>query len=211
MSLVDKIKGAVFEDTAPKPVAKPVPPVTFTGIPPQPTPQRFATGMPTAVRLPATDCSDQYQKMLADTDFDETEVGKVLKQFSAPLQGVVTDEKQKFQAVLALAGNSLGGVVTAKILGTFDELLGRLASMQTDFNTGAAAFERDEIAGRKATLQKIDREIVEKQKELTAATADLDSAQAKLQSTKDSFTAALKTRTEELRQQRAHYEFLMKG
>lgn len=208
MSLVDKIKGAVFEDTAPKPVVKPVPPVAAPAI--LPTPQHFVTGI-VGGGQPLTDCSDQYQKMLASTDFDETEVGKVLKQFSAPLQGVVTDEKQKFQAVLALARNSLGGVVTAKILGTFDELLGRLASMQTDFNTGAAAFERDEIAGRKATLQKIDREIVEKQKELTAATADLDSAQAKLQSTKDSFTAALKTRTEELREQRAHYEFLMKG
>jgi hypothetical protein len=196
MSLVDKIKGAVFEDTAPKPVVKPVPPVTFTGLPPQPTPQNFVTGM-VGGGQPVTDCSDQYQKMLANTDFDDTEVGKVLKQFSAPLQGVVMDEKQKFQAVLALARNSLGGVVTAKILGTFDELLNRLASMQTDFNAGAAAFERDEI--------------VEKQKELTAATADLDSAQARLRFTVDGFAAALKTRTDELRQQRAHYESLMKG
>jgi hypothetical protein len=46
MSLVDKIKGAVFEDTAPKPVAKPVLPVlTSQGMPLQQIPPHIVTGI----------------------------------------------------------------------------------------------------------------------------------------------------------------------
>ncbi len=213
MSLVDKIKGAVFEDSAPKPVAKPGPP--FAAAPPtamQPTPQHFVTGI-VGGGQPVTDYSDQYQKMLANTDFDQTEVGMALKRFSAPLDGVITDERQKFLAVIALARShdSSAMDVTSKALSTFDDLLGRLANMQTEFNAATAAFERNEIQEAKMRVERITVEVAQKQEELLRAQKDSSAAQAKLQSTVVEFNAAFRKRTDELRLQRAHFESLMKG
>lgn len=198
MSIADKLKHMVIEDEAPK------------HVPPRPIPvpsavQTYSSGV---ITYPAVSYGgSQYEKMRLATDFDQTDVGKVLKQFSAPLDGIVTDERQKFKAVLALAK----GYSPDKILSTFDWLAATLSGMRTDFDAATAEFKKEEIDGRQSKLNSIQSEIAAKQAELATAQSDLTTAQNKLQSTTADFVTALDRRKNELSEQKQHYASLMEN
>jgi hypothetical protein len=205
MGLVDKLKSAVFEDGPSVRVSTPRAVLPITQTVPTQQPMTASAGMSSG------DVS-HYQRLRDNTDFDQTEVGAALKRFSAPLDGVITDDKQKFQAVLALARtqDSTGSIAT-KILTTFDSLLASLTRMQADFKTATDAYQHDEIEARQEKLKTLNDGLAQMQQEISSASRELVNAQTKLRTTSLEFDTACQRRTAELKEQKAHFASLMKG
>ena len=232
--LIDSLKHMAFEDEPEKP-EKPEHPVTAA------TPasaqsfgtashsfaeaaaQTFATEAtsapaPAAYTQPITvgvvaDNDEAYQKLLAKTDFEGTDVATTIHKFLDPLKAIpdtVMPTNVKFRTAV-LQATAQAGLTEDGILGTFDTLKTKLQQEKDAFGGKAQLFAAKEVKGRQDQIQQITEQITGLQQELARLSNELVEAQGKSTHAQSQFEAAVQRRSSELEQQKALYASLLKG
>ena len=219
---IDSIKHVIIEDDDPKAEAKP-----------QAHPQTPAeTASPTAVPVAASPASypamsvqpmseeveHVYQKILAKTNFESTQVAATIHKYLDPLSAVPSlDERTRFKTAVVQA-KAQEGLTQEKILATFDGLRVALQNEQESFAASAEATKQREINDRQKHVQEVTDAIAQKQKEiaqlqqrLSEMTTDLVGAQGKIQRAESQFTIAAQRRALEIDQEKAKYLSLLQG
>lgn len=219
----DGLKHVIIEDDDPKPQA----PAHA-----QPHAQPQAPPVAASVAAPAVNSSYQtmsgqpmseetehcYQRILAKTNFDSTQVAATIHKYLDPLSAIPSlDERTKFKTAVIQA-KAQEGLSQEKILATFDGLKVALHNEQESFAASAEATKQHEIADRQKKVQEITDAISQKQKEvaqlqqrLADVTTELVGAQGKIQRAESQFTIAAQRRALEIDQEKAKYVSLLQG
>jgi len=208
VSLRDKISDAIFEPSKEKPKAAPA------VVPAQPVQeahgQQYVSTEPLSALLggsqPAGNAA--YSKLLAKTNFDATEAGKVLKKYLDPLTTVLTDERLRAKTAAAEAQQH-DGLTVQQILSTFDSLKEVIGQEKDKFNGFIANAKSGEIDKRKAQIDANQKQIDSLNADILRLSTDLANAQAKIDHATTEFQSAVATRTAELEQLKAHYASLL--
>jgi uncharacterized coiled-coil protein SlyX len=226
----DGIKHVIIEDDDPKPAA---PAQAHPQDAPQAAPAApAATYTDSAVSQPAYQSTYQtmsgqpmseetehcYQRILAKTNFDATQVAATIHKYLDPLSAIPSlDERTKFKTAVIQA-KAQEGLSQEKILATFDGLKVALHNEQESFAASAEATKQHEIADRQKKVQEITDAITQKQKEvaqlqqrLADLTTELVGAQGKIQRAESQFTIAAQRRALEIDQEKAKYVSLLQG
>ncbi len=223
----DGIKHVIIEDDDPKPAAPthaqsaartaaaPVAASTASAAY-QTTSQ---TTYQTTSRQPMSEETEHcYQRILAKTNFDATQVAATIHKYLDPLSAIPSlDERTKFKTAVIQA-KAQEGLSQEKILATFDGLKVALHNEQESFAASAEATKQHEIADRQKKVQEITDAITQKQKEiaqlqqrLADVTTELVGAQGKIQRAESQFTIAAQRRALEIDQEKAKYVSLLQG
>jgi hypothetical protein len=224
----DGIKHVIIEDDDPKPEAQGQSPAH---------PQPHSEAAP-AVAVPVTASTDRdsasyhpasvppmseetehvYQRILAKTNFDATQVSATIHKYLDPLSAIPSmDERTKFKTAVIQA-KAQEGLSQEKILATFDGLKVALHNEQDSFAASAAATKQREIDDRQKKVQEISDAIAQKQKEiaqlqqrLSDVTTELVGAQGKIQRAESQFTIAAQRRAVEIDQEKGKVVSLLQG
>jgi chromosome segregation ATPase len=159
-----------------------------------------------------------YQRILAKTNFDSTQVAATIHKYLDPLSAIPSlDERTKFKTAVIQA-KAQEGLSQEKILATFDGLKVALHNEQESFAASAESTKQHEIADRQKKVQEITDAISQKQKEvaqlqqrLSDVTTELVGAQGKIQRAESQFTIAAQRRALEIDQEKAKYVSLLQG
>jgi uncharacterized coiled-coil protein SlyX len=222
----DGIKHVIIEDDDPKPaapaqahpqdapqVATPVPAATYTDSSVSQPAYQTMSGQPMS-----EETEHCYQRILAKTNFDATQVAATIHKYLDPLSAIPSlDERTKFKTAVIQA-KAQEGLSQEKILATFDGLKVALHNEQESFAASAEATKQREIADRQKKVQEITDAITQKQKEvaqlqqrLADLTTELVGAQGKIQRAESQFTIAAQRRALEIDQEKAKYVSLLQG
>jgi predicted nucleic acid-binding Zn-ribbon protein len=219
---IDSIKHVIIEDDDPKSQGQT-----------QAHPQPHAEGAPPAAPVAAsTDVSYHpasappmteetehvYQRILAKTNFDTTQVAATIHKYLDPLSAIPSlDERTRFKTAVIQA-KAQEGLSQEKILATFDGLKVALQNEQESFANSAAATKQREIDDRQKKVQEVTDAIAQKQKEiaqlqqrLSDVTTELVGAQGKIQRAESQFAIAVQRRALEIDQEKAKYVSLLQG
>jgi len=220
---IDSIKHVIIEDDDPKAEAKPQ-------AHPQASPEIAPTSAPVAaspasasypamsVQPMSEEVEHVYQKILAKTNFESTQVAATIHKYLDPLSAIPSlDERTRFKTAVVQA-KAQEGLTQEKILATFDGLKVALQNEQESFAASAEATKQREINDRQKHVQEVTDAIAQKQKEiaqlqqrLSEMTSDLVGAQGKIQRAESQFTIAAQRRALEIDQEKAKYLSLLQG
>jgi hypothetical protein len=175
----------------------------------QPPSPSLSSFMPPVNAAPGPEAEDFYQKLLAKTNFDTSDIAQTIQKFIAPLQNLIPDRNMLFKAGVAGA-KAQAGVTEDAILATFDTLKASLSQAEESFKTKAATFEAKEITARTQRLTDISTQISSLQAEQQQVAADLSEAQAKSARTQSGFNSALQRRAAEIDAQKAQTAAMLK-
>jgi len=223
----DGIKHVIIEDDDPKPEAQAHPQPHSEAAPPVASPATPFTGSPVYQPVSAPPVSTQpmseetehvYQRILAKTNFNATQVAATIHKYLDPLSAIASlDERTRFKTAVVQA-KAQEGLSQEKILATFDGLKVALQNEQESFAASAAATKQREIDDRQKKVQEVTDAIGQKQKEiaqlqqrLTDVTNELVAAQGKIQRAESQFTIAAQRRALEIDQEKAKYVSLLQG
>ena len=220
----DGIKHVIIEDDDPKPAA---PAHAESQAAPQAAPPMAvpaasysdsAAYQPASTQPMSEETEHCYQRILAKTNFDSTQVAATIHKYLDPLSAIPSlDERTKFKTAVIQA-KAQEGLSQEKILATFDGLKVALHNEQESFAASAEATKQHEIADRQKKVQEITDAITQKQKEvaqlqqrLADLTTELVGAQGKIQRAESQFTIAAQRRALEIDQEKAKYVSLLQG
>lgn len=223
---IDGIKHVIIEDDDPKPSGQ--------GQAQSPAHAQPYTEAAPAARAPVVASADTsayqtmsgqpmseetqhvYQRILAKTNFDATQVAATIHKYLDPLSAIPSlDERTKFKTAVIQA-KAQEGLSQEKILATFDGLKVALQNEQNSFAASAAATKQHELNDRQKKVQEITDAIAQKQKEiaqlqqsLADVTTELVAAQGKIQRAESQFAIAVQRRALEIDQEKAKYASLL--
>src|ERR1700690_1648546 len=218
----DGLKHVIIADDDPKPQATapnqaqddPAPPVA-----PPVAPPTVSSSYQTMSGQPMSEETEHcYQRILAKTNFDSTQVAATIHKYLDPLSAIPSlDERTKFKTAVIQA-KAQEGLSQEKILATFDGLKVALQNEQESFAASAEATKQREINDRQKKVQDVTDAISQKQKEiaqlqqrLSEVTTELVGAQGKIQRAESQFTIAAQRRALEIDQEKAKYVSLLQG
>jgi chromosome segregation ATPase len=228
---IDSLKHVIIEDDEAKPEGHAQSPPQAH---PQPHPPPHSDAAPAAapVAEPTNHSAYQtmsgqpmseetehvYQRILAKTNFDATQVAATIHKYLDPLSAIAAlDERTRFKTAVVQA-KAQEGLTQEKILATFDGLKVALQNEQESFAASAAATKQREIDDRQKKVQDVSDAIAQKQKEiaqlqqrLSDVTTELVGAQGKIQRAESQFTIAAQRRALEIDQEKAKYVSLLQG
>jgi predicted nucleic acid-binding Zn-ribbon protein len=221
---IDGIKHAIIEDDDPKPQAQtPAQPHAQPhAAPPVAAPVAASADssayQPVSNQPMSEETEHVYQRILAKTDFNATQVAAVIHKYLDPLlQIAALDERTRFKTAVVQA-KAQEGLTQEKILATFDGLKVALQNEQESFSASAAATKQREIDDRQKKVQEVTDAIAQKQREisqlqqkLSEYTTDLVGAQGKIQRAESQFAIAVQRRALEIDQEKAKYASLLQG
>lgn len=217
---IDSIKHVIIEDDDPKTEAKP-----------QTHSEAHTESAPPAADVPSSQSSYQpssqplsdevehvYQRILAKTNFESTQVAVVIHKYLDPLVAIPSlDERTRFKTAVIQA-KAQEGLTQEKILATFDGLKVALQNEQESFAALAQATRQRDIVDRQKHVQETSNAIAQKQKEiaelqqkLAAMTTELSGAQGKIQHAESQFAIAVQRRAAEIDREKAKYLSLLQG
>ena len=219
---IDSIKHVIIEDDDPKAEGKPQvhsrapesAPATAAPVSASP-----AASYPAMSTQPMSEEVEHvYQKILAKTNFESTQVAATIHKYLDPLSAIPSlDERTRFRTAVVQA-KAQEGLTQEKILATFDGLKVALQNEQESFAASAEATKQREINDRQKHVQEVTDAIAQKQKEiaqlqqrLSEMTTDLVGAQGKIQRAESQFTIAAQRRALEIDQEKAKYLSLLQG
>jgi len=226
----DGIKHVIIEDDDPKPegqaqgqaqahaeAAPPVAPSSDNAVY-QPVSVPAMITDPINTQPMSEETEHCYQRILAKTNFNATQVAATIHKYLDPLSAIASlDERTRFKSAVVQA-KAQEGLSQEKILATFDGLKVALQNEQNSFATSAAATKQHELNDRQNKVQEITDAISQKQKEiaqlqqrLTDVTNELVAAQGKIQRAESQFTIAAQRRALEIDQEKARYVSLLQG
>lgn len=217
---IDSIKHVIIEDDDPKAERKPethtdsvapTAPVASSSAPVQSSYQASSPPM-------SEEVEHVYQRILAKTNFESTQVAAVIHKYLDPLSAIPTfDERTRFKTAVVQA-RAQEGLTQEKILATFDGLKVALQNEHESFAASAEGTKEREIADRQRKVQETTDAIARKQKEiaqlqaqLAEMTTELVGAQAKIQRAESQFAIAIQRRALEIDQEKAKYLGLLQG
>ena len=219
---IDSIKHVIIEDDDPKSQGQ-------TQAHPQPHPEAAPPAAPVAASTdvsyhpasapPMTEETEHvYQRILAKTNFDATQVAVTIHKYLDPLSAIPSlDERTRFKTAVIQA-KAQEGLSQEKILATFDGLKVALQNEQESFANSAAATKQREIDDRQKKVQEVTAAIAQKQGEiaqlqqrLSDVTTELVGAQGKIQRAESQFAIAVQRRALEIDQEKAKYVSLLQG
>jgi len=219
---IDSLKHVIIEDDDPKPDgqqhsqshSEPAPAVAA----PVATATDTAAYHPTSTQPMSEETEHVYQRILAKTNFDGTQVAATIHKYLDPLSAIPSlDERIRFKTAVIQA-KAQEGLSQEKILATFDGLKVALQNEQESFTASAAATKQREIDDRQKKVQEISDAIAQKQKEiaqlqqrLSDVTTELVGAQGKIQRAESQFAIAAQRRALEIDQEKAKYVSLLQG
>jgi hypothetical protein len=220
----DGIKHVIIEGDDPKPAApahaesQPVPQAAPPVAVPAASYSDSAAYQATSTQPMSEETEHCYQRILAKTNFDATQVAATIHKYLDPLSAIPSlDERTKFKTAVIQA-KAQEGLSQEKILATFDGLKVALHNEQESFAASAEATKQHEIADRQKKVQEITDAITQKQKEvaqlqqrLADLTTELVGAQGKIQRAESQFTIAAQRRALEIDQEKAKYVSLLQG
>jgi uncharacterized coiled-coil protein SlyX len=220
----DGIKHVIIEDDDPKPAApahaesQPVPQAAPPVAVPASSYSDSTAYQPSSTQPMSEETEHCYQRILAKTNFDATQVAATIHKYLDPLSAIPSlDERTKFKTAVIQA-KAQEGLSQEKILATFDGLKVALHNEQESFAASAEATKQHEIADRQKKVQEITDAITQKQKEvaqlqqrLADLTTELVGAQGKIQRAESQFTLAAQRRALEIDQEKAKYVSLLQG
>jgi uncharacterized coiled-coil protein SlyX len=213
---IDSIKHVIIEDDDPKADAKPAAhaeaPVAA------PPPSMESSYHPVSTQPMSEEVEHVYQRILAKTNFNATQVAATIHKYLDPLAAIPTlDERTRFKTAVIQA-KAQEGLTQEKILATFDGLKVALQNEQESFKASADATKDREISDRQKKVQEItdaiaqkQREIAQMQQRLSGMTTDLVAAQGKIERAQSQFTIAVQRRAVEIDQEKAKYASLLQG
>jgi SMC interacting uncharacterized protein involved in chromosome segregation len=214
--LLDSLKHLAFEEdseTAAKPPASPSAPVPTSLVAPAPAVSAPVVNYPQALDAGVIADSDEvYQKLVAKTDFEVTEVAATIHKFLQPLGAIpdnVMPPNVKFKTAV-LQAKAQSGLTEEGILACFDGLHATLQKEQDAFNAKAQQFAAREIAQRQDRIGQITAQLAQLQQELAQLSSELLEAQGKAAHAQSQFSAAVQRRNAEIEQQKAQYAGLLK-
>ena len=156
---IDSIKHVIIEDDDPKAEAKPQ-------AHPQALPETApATAAPVAASPESTypsmsaqpmseEVEHVYQKILAKTNFESTQVAATIHKYLDPLSAIPSlDERTRFKTAVVQA-KAQEGLTQEKILATFDGLKVALQNEQESFAASAEATKQREVTTDRSTCRK---------------------------------------------------------
>ena len=216
---IDSIKHAIIEDDDPKaqPKSQAHPEASIEAA--QTTVSSDSAGHPVMSAQPMSEEVEHvYQRILAKTNFDSTQVAATIHKYLDPLVAISSlDERTRFKTAVIQA-KAQEGLTQEKILATFDGLKVALQNEQESFATSAQTTREREITDRQKRVQEATDEIAQKQREiaqlqqrLTEMTSELLAAQGKIQHAESQFAMAVQRRALEIDQEKAKYASLLKG
>lgn len=219
---IDSIKHVIIEDDDPKPQAKPqgtAQPAASTA--PVAVPAMAAPEVPafqTSVQPVSEEVEKVYQRILAKTNFNATQVAATIHKYLDPLSAIPSlDERTRFKTAVIQA-KAQEGLSPEKILATFDGLKVALQNEQESFAASAATTRQREIDDRQKKVQEVTDAIAQKQREigqlqqrLSEVASELAGAQGKIQRAESQFTVAAQRRALEIDQEKAKYANLLQG
>jgi len=207
---IDSLKHMVFEDEPESAKATPAPapaanvPKHVAAVPTAPVFNHESYSPPEV-----SDNDEIYQRVLAKTAFEQTEVGSTIHKFLDPLDGLPMDAALKFKTAVAQA-KAQNGLNESAILATFDSLKAALEAEQQSFTKKAQQFAAREISGRQDRINEITSQITTLQQELSQLSTELVDAQGKAARAHGQFNAAIERRAAEIEQQKLQYSALLK-
>jgi len=219
---IDSIKHVIIEDDDPKAEAKPQP---HPDVPPETAPAAAPVAASPVASYPSMSTQPMseevehvYQKILAKTNFESTQVAATIHKYLDPLAAIPSlDERTRFKTAVVQA-KAQEGLTQEKILATFDGLKVALQNEQESFAASAEATKQREIDDRQKHVQEVTDAIAQKQKEiaqlqqrLSDMTTELVGAQGKIQRAESQFTIAAQRRALEIDQEKAKYLSLLQG
>ena len=228
---LDGIKHVIIEDDDPKPSgqaqahpqphteAAPTAAATVAASTDSAASQTYQATYQTMSGQPMSEETEHcYQRILAKTNFDATQVSATIHKYLDPLSAIPSmDDRTKFKTAVVQA-KAQEGLSQEKILATFDGLKVALHNEQNSFAASAEATKQHEIADRQKKVQEITDAITQKQKEvaqlqqrLADLTTELVGAQGKIQRAESQFTIAAQRRALEIDQEKAKYVSLLQG
>lgn len=207
---IDSLKHMVFEDEPESAKATPVPaPVANVPTHVARVPSAPVFNHPSYAAPEVSDDDEIYQRVLAKTAFEQTEVGSTIHKFLDPLAGLPMDPALKFKTAVAQA-KAQNGLNEGAILATFDSLKAALEAEQESFTKKAQQFAAREITGRQDRINDITSQITTLQQELSQLSTELVDAQGKAARAHGQFNAAIERRAAEIEQQKLQYSALLK-
>jgi len=221
---IDSIKHVIIEDDDPKaeaqPQAHPQPHAEATPAfaAPVAASTDSAAYQPVTTQPMSEETEHVYQRILAKTNFDATQVAATIHKYLDPLSAIPSlDERTRFKTAVIQA-KAQEGLSQEKILATFDGLKVALQNEQESFASSAEATKQQEITNRQKKVQEITDAISQKQKEiaqlqqrLSEVSTELAGAQGKIQRAESQFTIAAQRRAREIDQEKAKYVSLLQG
>jgi hypothetical protein len=218
--LIDSIKHAIIEDDDPKPqTPTPAQPHVQPHTSPAPVAASETPAYQPASAQPMNEETEHvYQRILAKTDFNATQVAAVIRKYLDPLSQITAlDERTRFKTAVVQA-KAQEGLTQEKILATFDGLKVALQNEQESFAASAAQTKLREVDDRQRKVQEVTDAIAQKQREisqlqqkLSEYTTDLVGAQGKIQRAESQFAIAVQRRALEIDQEKAKYASLLQG
>ncbi len=222
---IDGIKHVIIEDDDPKPEGQPqaqsqpraeAAPVAAAA--PVVNPPDPAAYQPASTQPMSEETEHVYQRILAKTNFQATQVYATIHKYLDPLSAIPSlDERTKFKTAVIQA-KAQEGLSQERILATFDGLKVALQNEQESFAASAEATKQREITDRQKKVQDVTDAIAQKQKEiaqlqqrLSEVTTELVGAQGKIQRAESQFTIAAQRRALEIDQEKAKYLSLLQG
>jgi len=219
---IDSIKHVIIEDDDPKPAgqaqAHPQPHAEEASAVSAPVATSSSIYQPVSNQPMGEETEHVYQRILAKTSFEATQVAATIHKYLDPLSVISSlDERTRFKTAVIQA-KAQEGLTQEKILATFDGLKVALQNEQESFAASAAATKQREIADRQQKVQEVTDAIAQKQKEiaqlqqrLSQVTTELVGAQGKIQRAESQFTIAAQRRALEIDQEKAKYVSLLQG
>jgi hypothetical protein len=217
---IDGIKHAIIEDEDPKSEAKPqahpqphADPAPAIAAPVAAVPQPAAP-----VQVMSEEVEHVYQRILAKTNFENTQVAATIHKYLDPLSAISSlDERTRFKTAV-IQCKAQEGLTQERILATFDGLKVALQNEQESFASSADATKEQEIVNRQKKAQEIGDAIAQKQKEiaqlqqrLAEITTELVGAQGRIDHAQSQFRMAAQRRALEIEQEKAKYASLLQG
>jgi uncharacterized coiled-coil protein SlyX len=219
---IDGLKHVIIEDDDPKPEGQQHPESHSETAPavaaPVTTPTDSGAYHPVSTQPMSEETEHVYQRILAKTNFNATQVAATIHKYLDPLVAIPSlDERTRFKTAVIQA-KAQEGLSQEKILATFDGLKVALQNEQESFTASAAATKQKEIDDRQKKVQEISDAIAQKQKEiaqmqqrLSDVTTELVGAQGKIQRAESQFAIAAQRRALEIDQEKAKYVSLLQG
>jgi septal ring factor EnvC (AmiA/AmiB activator) len=219
---IDSIKHVIIEDDDPKAEAQTPHSQPHTEAPAAATPVAVPTDsaayQPANTQPMSEEVEHVYQRILAKTNFETTQVAATIHKYLDPLSAIPSlDERTRFKTAVIQA-KAQEGLTKEKILATFDGLKVALQNEQESFAASAEATKQHEVADREKRVQEVADEIKQKQQEiaqlqqrLSEMATELAGAQGKIQRAESQFAIAAQRRALEIDQEKAKYASLLQG
>lgn len=165
---------------------------------PSAAPYRAPVASPSSYSVPtgSGETNEAYDRLLASTQFESTDVGQILQKYLEPLKNVPMDPTIRMKTAIAQA-TAIDKITQEQIIAAFDRMGISLTNEQSSFET----WKRN----KESLVTELSNRISDLQKQINDTSVELSTQQTKLSVGQSKFSVAMQRRRAEIEQQAAQY------